>query len=35
LAREKTNQLDLLASQDLLEGVMAWAQRREPTFKGE
>jgi 2-(1,2-epoxy-1,2-dihydrophenyl)acetyl-CoA isomerase len=35
LAREKTNQLHLLASQDLLEGVMAWAQRREPTFKGE
>jgi enoyl-CoA hydratase/carnithine racemase len=35
LAREKTNQLDLLASQDLLEGVMAWAQRRDPVFKGE
>lgn len=35
LAREKTNQLELLASQDLLEGVMAWAQRREPTFKGQ
>lgn len=35
LAREKSNQLELLASQDMLEGVMAWAQKREPTFKGE
>jgi enoyl-CoA hydratase/carnithine racemase len=35
LAREKTNQLDLLASRDLMEGVMAWAQRRDPVFKGE
>jgi enoyl-CoA hydratase/carnithine racemase len=35
LAREKKNQLDLLASQDLMEGVMAWAQRRTPVFKGE
>jgi 2-(1,2-epoxy-1,2-dihydrophenyl)acetyl-CoA isomerase len=35
LAREKKNQLDLLASQDLMEGVMAWAQRRDPVFKGE
>jgi len=35
LAREKRNQLDLLASGDLLEGVMAWVQRRDPTFKGE
>jgi enoyl-CoA hydratase/carnithine racemase len=35
LAREKSNQLELLASQDMLEGVMAWAQRRDPVFKGE
>lgn len=35
LAREKSNQLELLASQDLLEGVMAWAQRRDAVFKGE
>jgi 2-(1,2-epoxy-1,2-dihydrophenyl)acetyl-CoA isomerase len=35
LANEKSNQLELLASQDLLEGVMAWVQRRDPTFKGE
>jgi enoyl-CoA hydratase/carnithine racemase len=35
LAREKKNQLELLASQDLLEGVMAWAQRRPPEFKGQ
>ena len=35
LQREKTNQLNLLASQDLMEGVMAWAQRRDPVFKGE
>src|SRR6185369_4597339 len=30
LTREKVNQLELLASQDLLEGVIAWAQKREP-----
>jgi 2-(1,2-epoxy-1,2-dihydrophenyl)acetyl-CoA isomerase len=34
LAREKRNQLDLLASEDLMEGVMAWAQRRPPVFRG-
>ncbi len=35
LAREKANQLELLGSEDLGEGVMAWAQRREPVFKGK
>jgi 2-(1,2-epoxy-1,2-dihydrophenyl)acetyl-CoA isomerase len=35
LAREKQNQLALLASQDLLEGVAAWAGRRAPAFKGQ
>jgi 2-(1,2-epoxy-1,2-dihydrophenyl)acetyl-CoA isomerase len=35
LAREKEGQVKLLNSQDMLEGVMAWAQRREPSFKGE
>jgi len=35
LRREKENQLTLLASQDLMEGVVAWAQRRDPVFKGK
>jgi enoyl-CoA hydratase/carnithine racemase len=35
LAREKAGQVNLLASQDLMEGVMAWAQRRAPEFKGK
>jgi 2-(1,2-epoxy-1,2-dihydrophenyl)acetyl-CoA isomerase len=35
LDREKENQVELLASQDLMEGVMAWAQRRDPVFKGK
>ncbi len=35
LAREKAGQVELLASQDLMEGVMAWAQRRDPAFKGK
>jgi len=35
LHREKTNQLELLRSKDLLEGVTAWAERRPPSFKGE
>lgn len=34
LAREKQGQLGLLASADLMEGVLAWAQRREPAFRG-
>jgi enoyl-CoA hydratase/carnithine racemase len=35
LAREKAGQLRLLASADVLEGVLAWAQRREPSFQGK
>jgi enoyl-CoA hydratase/carnithine racemase len=35
LAREKENQLGLLQSEDLTEGVMAWAQKRVPVFKGK
>jgi 2-(1,2-epoxy-1,2-dihydrophenyl)acetyl-CoA isomerase len=35
LAREKANQLGLLETEDLMEGVMAWAQRRSPVFKGK
>jgi enoyl-CoA hydratase/carnithine racemase len=35
LSREKSGQLRLLSSQDLMEGVMAWAQRREPSFTGK
>jgi enoyl-CoA hydratase/carnithine racemase len=35
LSREKTGQLGLLSSQDFMEGVMAWAQRREPSFSGK
>lgn len=34
LMRERAGQLGLLASSDMLEGVMAWAQRRAPEFKG-
>ncbi len=34
LAREKTGQVGLLASSDLIEGVLAWSQRRAPEFKG-
>lgn len=35
LEREKQAQLGLLMSQDLLEGVAAWAGRRAPIFKGQ
>ncbi len=35
LAREKAGQLELLASEDMMEGVLAWAQRRDPTFQGK
>jgi 2-(1,2-epoxy-1,2-dihydrophenyl)acetyl-CoA isomerase len=34
LKREREGQLRLLKSQDVLEGVMAWAQKRAPDFKG-
>jgi enoyl-CoA hydratase/carnithine racemase len=35
LAREKAGQVKLLASSDTMEGVLAWAQRREPEFQGK
>lgn len=35
LKREHEGQLRLLKSQDVIEGVMAWAQKREPDFKGQ
>jgi enoyl-CoA hydratase/carnithine racemase len=35
LRREREGQLRLLRSQDCIEGVMAWAQKREPDFKGQ
>jgi enoyl-CoA hydratase/carnithine racemase len=35
LRREREGQLELLRTQDLLEGVMAWAQKREPSFQGK
>jgi enoyl-CoA hydratase/carnithine racemase len=34
LTREREGQLRLLRSQDVLEGVMAWSQKRDPDFKG-
>ncbi|HEY1695594.1 MAG TPA: enoyl-CoA hydratase-related protein [Polyangiaceae bacterium] len=35
LRREREEQLKLLRSGDVMEGVMAWMQKREPTFKGQ
>jgi enoyl-CoA hydratase/carnithine racemase len=35
LARERTGQLKLLKTSDLMEGVMAFMQKREPDFKGQ
>jgi 2-(1,2-epoxy-1,2-dihydrophenyl)acetyl-CoA isomerase len=34
LRREREGQLKLLRSQDAMEGIMAWASKREPTFEG-
>jgi len=35
LLREREGQLKLLRSQDCIEGIMAWAQKRPPDFKGQ
>ncbi len=35
LGREREGQLQLLRSQDCMEGIMAWAQKREPSFQGK
>lgn len=35
LKREKAGQIGLLKSADLMEGVLAWAQRRDPVFTGK
>lgn len=34
LRREREGQIRLLQTQDLAEGVLAWAQKRDPDFKG-
>jgi enoyl-CoA hydratase/carnithine racemase len=35
LQRERTEQLKLLRSADALEGIAAWLQKREPSFRGQ
>ena len=35
LKREREGQLRLLRSNDVIEGVMAWSQKREPNFTGK
>jgi 2-(1,2-epoxy-1,2-dihydrophenyl)acetyl-CoA isomerase len=35
LRREREGQLKLLKTNDVLEGIMAWSQKREPTFQGQ
>jgi enoyl-CoA hydratase/carnithine racemase len=35
LRREREGQLKLLRTRDLLEGVAAWAEKREPKFQGK
>ncbi len=35
LKREREGQLRLLRSNDVIEGVMAWSQKREPNFQGK
>jgi enoyl-CoA hydratase/carnithine racemase len=34
LRREREEQLKLLRSADVAEGIAAWAQKREPQFEG-
>jgi 2-(1,2-epoxy-1,2-dihydrophenyl)acetyl-CoA isomerase len=34
LLREREGQIRLLKSNDCIEGIMAWAQKRDPDFKG-
>jgi 2-(1,2-epoxy-1,2-dihydrophenyl)acetyl-CoA isomerase len=35
LRREREGQLKLLRSNDAIEGIMAWSQKREPSFQGK
>jgi enoyl-CoA hydratase/carnithine racemase len=35
LRREREEQLRLLRSADAIEGIMAWAQKRDPSFQGK